>query len=146
MASIAARVEMGEAQDSGVARSSRAGINRKVKAGPTTRFWPGLNGLVPRSQTLRRPFLCSTVVSVAVVMPESASIVFSSSPIVMWPAEGRFLNVACCFLDAGDQAAVYADYGTGEVGGALAGEEGDYVGVLFRLAVAAEWNRGRALR
>ena len=37
MASIAARVEMGEAQLAGVARSSRAGTKRKVKAGPTTR-------------------------------------------------------------------------------------------------------------
>ena len=32
MASMAARVEMGEAHDSGVARSSRAGTKRKVKA------------------------------------------------------------------------------------------------------------------
>jgi hypothetical protein len=32
ISSIAARVDRGEAQDAGVARSSRAGINRKVKA------------------------------------------------------------------------------------------------------------------
>jgi hypothetical protein len=37
MSSIAARVERGLAQLSGVARSSRAGTNRMVKAGPTRR-------------------------------------------------------------------------------------------------------------
>jgi hypothetical protein len=37
MASIAVRVEIGDDHDSGVARSSRAGTNRKVKAGPTSR-------------------------------------------------------------------------------------------------------------
>ena len=79
MASIAARVEMGELQDSGVARSSRAGTKRNVNAGPTRRFWPGANGLVPRSQTLRRPFFNSTVVSVAVAIAERVAVVFSSS-------------------------------------------------------------------
>jgi len=43
-------------------------------------------------------------------------------------------------LNAGDHAAIYADDGTGDVGGALAGEEGYNVGVLFRFAVAAEWD------
>ena len=38
IASIAARVDFGEDQDSGVARSSRAGTKRRVKAGPTTRL------------------------------------------------------------------------------------------------------------
>jgi hypothetical protein len=66
MASIAVRVEIGDDQDSGVARSSRAGTKRKVNAGPTRRFCPGRNGLVPRSQTFRRPFLSRTVVMVAV--------------------------------------------------------------------------------
>jgi hypothetical protein len=37
MASIAARVDVGDAQDAGVARSSRAGTKRSVKAGPATR-------------------------------------------------------------------------------------------------------------
>ena len=47
IASIAARVERGEAQDSGVARSSRAGTKRSVNAGPTMRGWPGASGRVP---------------------------------------------------------------------------------------------------
>jgi len=67
MASIAARVEIGEDQLSGVARSSRAGTKRSVKARPTMRGMPGLSGRAPRSQTLRRPFLSRIVVSVAVV-------------------------------------------------------------------------------
>src|SRR5271165_255623 len=37
IASIAARVDFGEDQDSGVARSSRAGTKRRVKARPTSR-------------------------------------------------------------------------------------------------------------
>jgi hypothetical protein len=66
MASIAVRVEIGEDQDSGVARSSRAGTNRRVKAGPTSRGCPGRSGRKPRIQTFRRPFLSRTVVMVAV--------------------------------------------------------------------------------
>jgi hypothetical protein len=66
MASIAVRVEIGDDQDSGVARSSRAGTKRKVKAGPTSRGKPGLSGRAPRSQTFRKPFLSRTVVMVAV--------------------------------------------------------------------------------
>ena len=69
MASIAVRVEIGDDQDSGVARSSRAGTKRSVKAGPTSRGCPGRNGRVPRIQTFRRPFLSSTVVMVAVDTP-----------------------------------------------------------------------------
>ncbi len=38
IASIAPRVEFGDAQLAGVARSSRAGTKRKVKASPTTRL------------------------------------------------------------------------------------------------------------
>src|SRR6201991_2211781 len=68
IASIAVRVEIGDDQDSGVARSSRAGTKRRVKAGPTRRGRPGRSGRAPRIQTLRRPFLSSTVVIVAVVM------------------------------------------------------------------------------
>src|SRR3954454_11951564 len=66
MASIAVRVEIGDDQDSGVARASRAGTKRSVNAGPTNRGCPGRNGLVPRIQTFRRPFLSRTVVMVAV--------------------------------------------------------------------------------
>src|SRR5271168_2186126 len=66
MASIAVRVEIGDDQDSGVARSSRAGTKRSVKAGPTSRGCPGRSGFAPRSQTFRRPFLSRTVVMVAV--------------------------------------------------------------------------------
>ena len=66
IASIAARVEIGEAQDSGVARSSRAGTKRSVKASPTSRGCPGRSGRAPRIQTLRSPFFNSTVVMVAV--------------------------------------------------------------------------------
>ena len=70
MASIAVRVEIGDDQDSGVARSSRAGTKRNVNAGPTSRGCPGRSGLVPRIQTFRRPFLSSTVVMVAVDTPD----------------------------------------------------------------------------
>src|SRR6202011_3349918 len=66
MASIAVRVKIGDDQDSGVARSSRAGTKRRVKAGPTSRGCPGRNGREPRIQTFRRPFLSRTVVMVAV--------------------------------------------------------------------------------
>src|ERR1700726_456193 len=74
MASIAVRVEIGEDQDSGVARSSRAGTKRKAKAGPTSRFCPGRSGREPRIQTFRRPFLSRTVVMVAVDTRESVAI------------------------------------------------------------------------
>src|SRR6266481_710694 len=66
MASIAVRVETGEDQDSGVARSSRAGTKRSVKAGPTSRGCPGRSGRELRIQTFRRPPLSRTVVMVAV--------------------------------------------------------------------------------
>ena len=66
IASIAARVEIGDDQDSGVARSSRAGTKRSVNASPTRRGCPGRSGRAPRIQTLRSPFLSSTVVMVAV--------------------------------------------------------------------------------
>src|SRR5262245_27935999 len=70
MASIAVRVEIGDDQDSGVARSSRAGTKRSVKAGPTSRGKPGFSGRAPRIQTFRKPFLSRTVVMVAVVTRE----------------------------------------------------------------------------
>jgi hypothetical protein len=67
IASIAARVEIGDAHDAGVARSSRAGTKRRVNARPTIFGCPSRSGLAPRIQTLRSPFLRRTVVSVAVV-------------------------------------------------------------------------------
>src|ERR1700682_6282104 len=70
MASIAVRVETGDDHDSGVARSSRAGPKRKVKAGPTSLGCPGRSGREPRIQTFRRPFLSRTVVMVAVDTPD----------------------------------------------------------------------------
>src|SRR3984885_4491246 len=73
MASIAVRVEIGDDHDSGVARSSRAGTKRRVKAGPTSRFCPGRSGREPRIQTFRRPFLRRTVVMVAVDTRDSVA-------------------------------------------------------------------------
>jgi hypothetical protein len=67
MASIAERVEIGDAQLSGVAKSSRTGTKRKVKAGPTRRSPFGVSGFGPFIQQRRMPFLRSTVVTVAVV-------------------------------------------------------------------------------
>src|SRR3984893_4564143 len=74
IASIAVLVEIGDDHDSGVARSSRAGTKRNVKAGPTRRFCPGRSGRVPRIQTFRRPFLRRTVVMVAVDTWDSVAI------------------------------------------------------------------------
>src|SRR5579862_3389110 len=67
MASIAARVEIGLAQLSGVAKSSRTGTKRSVKAGPTIRSPPATSGFGPFIQQRRMPFLSSIVVIVAVV-------------------------------------------------------------------------------
>ena len=67
ISSIAARVDFGELQEAGVARSSRAGMKRTVKARPTMRGWLLVRENAPRIQTLRRPFFSRTVVSVAVV-------------------------------------------------------------------------------
>ena len=72
MSSIAARVDRGELHEAGVARSSRAGMKRTVKARPTTRACPGASGKAPRIQTLRRPFFNRMVVRVAVVTPVNA--------------------------------------------------------------------------
>jgi hypothetical protein len=78
MDSMAARVDLGEDQDSGVAKSSRAGTNRKVNARPMSRGCAGRSGHAPRSQTLRRPFLTRMVVMVAVVTLERISIILVS--------------------------------------------------------------------
>ena len=80
IASMAARVEIGAPHDAGVARSSRAGTKRSVKARPARRRDAASpSGAAPRIQTLRRPFLSSTVVSVAVVTDSSAALVAASS-------------------------------------------------------------------
>ena len=73
ISSIAARVEIGDAQDAGVARSSRAGTKRSVNARPTTRACSARSGGASRIQTLRSPFFSSTVVSVAVETPSRIS-------------------------------------------------------------------------
>src|SRR5580704_2269784 len=130
MASMAARVETGELQDSGVARSSRTGTKRSVNAGPTKRFWPGRSGLVPRSQTLRRPFFSSTVVSVAVAMEARVAAVFSS--------KGGVISLLNTFLDTRDHAAVDANDGAGHIGRTLTGEKRHHVTVFLRLAQATE--------
>src|SRR5580692_6474364 len=84
IASIAVRVEIGDDQDSGVARSSRAGTKRSVKAGPTSRGSPGLSGRAPRIQTLRKPFLSRTVVTVAVETRERVAIASGVKDIEFW--------------------------------------------------------------
>ena len=78
MSSMAARVERGEDHASGVARSSRAGMKRKVKAGPTRRGWPSRCGRGPRIHMLRNPFFNRSVVIVAVETP------FKISMIAFW--------------------------------------------------------------
>src|SRR5271169_4281486 len=88
IASIAVRVEIGDDHDSGVARSSRAGTKRKVKAGPTSRGCPGRSGLVPRIQTFRSPFLSRTVVMVAVDTRES--VLMASGVRDIWKAKLRW--------------------------------------------------------
>src|SRR5579872_1160012 len=80
IASIAARVERGEAQDSGVAKSSRAGAKRRVKARPATRpLEAAPNGFGPRIATRRKPFFNRTVVKVAVEMAASSAAIAASS-------------------------------------------------------------------
>ncbi len=74
MASIAERVEIGFDQLAGVARSSRTGTKRSVKAGPTTRLPEKPNGMAPFIQEWRMPFFSSIVVMVPVVMLRSLSI------------------------------------------------------------------------
>ena len=74
IASIAPRVEIGCAQLAGVARSSRTGTKRSVKAGPTMRLpVPPENGIGPLIQQRRMPFFSSIVVMVAVVIFSSVA-------------------------------------------------------------------------
>src|ERR1700676_1244518 len=132
MASMAARVDRGDDQDSGVARSSRIGTNRIVKAAPTTRGEPGRSGRQPRIQTLRSPFFSKIVVIVAVDTPERVCTT-SRASVMDSPS------------NAGDQATVNTNDRSGDVRGAAAGEKRDRIGVLFRLTIAADGNRSRAL-
>jgi hypothetical protein len=67
IASMAARVDIGLPQLSGVARSSRAGTKRKVNAEPIRRGPPGTNGFGPCIQHRLIPFVSNMVVMVAVV-------------------------------------------------------------------------------
>ena len=67
IASIAPRVEIGFDQLSGVARSSRTGTKRSVKAGPTSRSL-FCSGIGPFIQQRRMPFFSSIVVMVPVVI------------------------------------------------------------------------------
>src|SRR5690606_35004471 len=101
IASIAARVEVGEAQDSGVARSSRAGTKRSVKARPISRGWPLRIGRAPRNHTLRRPFFSRMVVRVAVETSFNASAI---SPAERDMGPGSLVQ-AVCALQAGQACA-----------------------------------------
>jgi len=73
ISSMAPRVEIGFAQLSGVARSSRTGTKRSVNAGPTRRPPPGTSGCGPFIQQRRMPFFNSMVVMVAVVIARNVS-------------------------------------------------------------------------
>jgi hypothetical protein len=73
IASIAPLVEIGFDQLSGVARSSRTGTKRSVKAGPTVRAPPETSGRGPFIQQRRMPFFNNMVVMVAVVIVRSVS-------------------------------------------------------------------------
>src|SRR4051812_14513924 len=94
IASMAARVEIGLDHDSGVARSSRAGTKRSVKALPTRRGWSALRGRVPRIQTLRSPFFSNSVVRVAVVTCSRVETISDSRLMVWGPASGRVARPA----------------------------------------------------
>src|SRR6266478_10109341 len=107
MASIAVRVEIGDDHDSGVARSSRAGTKRSVKAGPTSRGCPGRSGRAPRIQTFRRPFLSRTVVMVAVVTPDNVLIASGVRDIEnRTPLKGNGRAGASCGARASRQGAL----------------------------------------
>jgi hypothetical protein len=54
------------------------GTNRKVKARPTSRFWPVRIGFDPRIQTFLRPFFRRMVVIVAVVTALSVATTWGS--------------------------------------------------------------------
>src|SRR6185503_9936521 len=97
IASMAARVEIGLPQLAGVARSSRTGTKRNVKAGPINRLPAAAeNGIAPRIQQCRMPFLRSIVVMVAVVT-------FSSLEITSDERLTRRLRCANATVEAGEE-------------------------------------------
>src|SRR5258707_11342735 len=132
MASMAALVDRGDDQDSGVARSSRMGMKRSVKAAPTTRGKPGRSGRQLRNQTLRRPFFSRIVVIVAVDTAESVC-TRSRSGVIDSPSNAR------------DQATIDTNDRSGDIRGTIAGEKCNGMGILFRFAIASDRNRTRAL-
>src|SRR4029077_20948287 len=81
MSSIAARVEIGLDQLSGVAKSSRTGTNRSGNAWPQIRSPPRTSGFGPLIQQRRMPFFSNMVVTVAVVnlrrMSNKAALIFA---------------------------------------------------------------------
>ena len=89
IASMAERVEIGLLQLSGVARSSRAGTKRSVKARPTRRSPPGTSGFGPFIQHRLMPFLSSMVVMVAVVtLRKTSNAAELMRCLVSWTARG----------------------------------------------------------
>src|SRR5690606_2828096 len=134
---MAPRVEFGELQDAGVARSSRAGMKRTVNARPTFRSEAEHNGRAPRIQTLRSPFFNSTVVKVAVVTFARA-LKDCSSLIMVVSSDG--------VLDAWNEAAIDPDGRARHVAGPLAGEESHHIGIFVRGAIAPQRNACGALR
>ena len=87
ISSIAALVERGEDHEAGVARSSRAGMKRKVNARPTVRGCPGRIGRVPLIHVRRNPRFSRTVAIVAVDTGFSASAISLNS--LMFAPVGR---------------------------------------------------------
>ena len=96
ISSIAARVDFGELQEAGVARSSRAGMKRTVNALPTMRGWSLVRGNAPRIHTLRRPFFSRIVVSVAVVTLARATKAAESFALGMRCSKDTCLTSAVC--------------------------------------------------
>jgi len=92
MASIAARVDVGDVQEAVVAKSSRAGTKRIVKALPTKRGCPARMGRVPRNQTLRKPFFNKMVVMVAVEIVCNVLMIESSSDISIGVVVGALVG------------------------------------------------------
>ena len=77
-----------------MAKSSRAGMKRKVKARPAMRRpCATASGFGPAMATRRKPFFSSTVVMVAVDMPRSAAIRVDSS-VMLKPVGNSAVNLA----------------------------------------------------
>ena len=130
---MANRVDFVDDRDSGVARSSRPGKKRIVKARPTIRGELGSSNRTPRSQTLRNPLFRSAIVTVAVekdVKAACASSFISEPPAIS--------------SDARYKAAVDPDQRSRDVGRLNAGEKGDDARVFLRPPVAAHRDIGGA--